>query len=74
MMHWPMARLQQRAWMSRHRSHCPLTTPCSPSRTAVSGQLGNRVPTLLQQPVLWVLWVPMAGDPLAGVTRIPRPR
>lgn len=33
---WPVARLQLLAWTSPHRSHCPLTTPCCPSRTVVS--------------------------------------
>lgn len=33
---WPAARLQLLAWTSPRRSHCPLTTPCCPSRTVVS--------------------------------------
>lgn len=43
---WLTARSQQRGWMSRRRSRCPLTTPCSPSRIVVSGRLGGQAPTL----------------------------
>lgn len=46
-MPWPVARLQPPAWTSRHQSRCLLTTPCSPSRTAVSGR--GVVRALLQQ-------------------------
>lgn len=46
-MPWPVARLQPPAWTSRHQSRCLLTTPCSPSRTAVS--VRGVVRALLQQ-------------------------
>lgn len=50
-MPWPMARSQLQAWMSPHQSHCLLTTPCCPSRTAVS--VWGVVTPLLQQVLPW---------------------